>query len=117
MKLLVDAQLPRQVARLLHDLGHDAIHTLDLPQANRTPDSEIIAISLQQERIVVTKDSDFVDSFIIHGEPKKLLLVSTGNIPNVHLTALFRSHLLQICQAFETMAFIEITRTGTVYHG
>jgi predicted nuclease of predicted toxin-antitoxin system len=34
MKFLVDAQLPRRLARLLTATGHDAIHTLDLPRGN-----------------------------------------------------------------------------------
>ena len=32
MKFLVDAQLPRRLVCELVDLGHDAIHTLDLPE-------------------------------------------------------------------------------------
>jgi predicted nuclease of predicted toxin-antitoxin system len=39
MKFIVDAQLPRRLARFLQDSGFDAIHTLDLPQQNTTPDS------------------------------------------------------------------------------
>ena len=33
-----------------------------------------------EERVVVTKDGDLVDSMIVQGVPYKLLLVSTGNI-------------------------------------
>jgi predicted nuclease of predicted toxin-antitoxin system len=32
MKFIIDAQLPRRLARFLQGLGYDAIHTLDLPQ-------------------------------------------------------------------------------------
>ncbi len=32
MKFLIDAHLPKRLARLLQQLGHDAIHTLDLPE-------------------------------------------------------------------------------------
>jgi hypothetical protein len=41
MKFLIDAQLPRRMARRLHAAGHDAIHTLDLSAGNRTTDAEI----------------------------------------------------------------------------
>ena len=57
MKFLVDAHLPRRLAHRLQKLGHDAIHTLDLPLANQTPDSIIEEISWRERRIVVTKDS------------------------------------------------------------
>jgi len=41
MKFLVDAQLPRRLVFRLQESGHEAIHTLDLPLGNRTPDSLI----------------------------------------------------------------------------
>ena len=34
MKFIVDAQLPKSLTRLLAELGHDAIHTLDMPERN-----------------------------------------------------------------------------------
>ena len=80
MKILVDAQLPRRLVALLVRAGHDVIHTLDLPLGNRTIDTVINQLSLSEQRVVVTKDADFVDSFLLRQEPWKLLLVSTGNI-------------------------------------
>jgi len=47
MKFLVDAQLPRRLAYRLQDAGHDAVHTLDLPLANRTPDGESFRFRLR----------------------------------------------------------------------
>jgi predicted nuclease of predicted toxin-antitoxin system len=64
MKFIVDAQLPKSVSDFLCDKGHDCIHTLDLPNKNRTSDKEILAISINEQRIVITKDSDFLESFI-----------------------------------------------------
>lgn len=58
------------------------LHTLDLPAGNRTPDWLINEISVEEQRVVVTKDADFVNSFLLAGVPFKLLLVSTGNISN-----------------------------------
>jgi predicted nuclease of predicted toxin-antitoxin system len=40
MKFVVDAQLPRRLARELAEFGHDAVHTLDLPAGNHTPDGD-----------------------------------------------------------------------------
>jgi predicted nuclease of predicted toxin-antitoxin system len=39
MNFLIDAQLPRRFVVWLREAGHDALHTLDLPLKNRTPDS------------------------------------------------------------------------------
>ncbi len=82
MKFLIDAQLPIRLARLLQSLGYDTIHTLDLPQKNLTPDSEMNSISNSQNRVLITKDKYFIDSFIIRQQPYKLLFLTTGNISN-----------------------------------
>jgi predicted nuclease of predicted toxin-antitoxin system len=116
VKLLVDAQLPRRLARSLREAGHDAVHTLDLPARNRTTDREINALSLREERIVVTKDADFVDSFLLAGQPFKLLLVSTGNITNAELQQLFARNLTAIGEAFDSYSFIEIDRASLTVH-
>jgi predicted nuclease of predicted toxin-antitoxin system len=92
VRFLVDAHLPQRLARLLHGEGHDALHTLDLPDGNRTTDGVINAISVTEQRVVITKDSDFVDSLVLHKQPWKLLLVSTGNISNQELEQLFAAN-------------------------
>ena len=116
MKFLVDAHLPRRLALFLQQAGYDAIHTLDLARGNRTPDELINHISLAEQRIVITKDADFVDSFWLRQEPWKLLLVSTGNIRNVDLLALFQSNLDKITDGFAVFDFIEINRTNVIFH-
>ena len=92
MKFLIDAQLPMRLARLLQLAGYDTIHTLNLPQKNSTSDNEINSFSILDNRIVVSKDRDFMDSFLIQQKPYKLLLITTGNISNNELLNLFRAH-------------------------
>jgi len=116
MKFLIDAHLPRRLAHRLHTWGHEAIHTLDLPRGNRTPDGEIGDISLREQGIVVTKDADFVDTFIVHRVPYKLLLVSTGNISNMDLETLFEQNITDITAAFGAHDFVEMTRTMLIIH-
>lgn len=62
MKFLVDAQLPRQLAYQLVALGHEAVHTLELPQGNCTTDQAICAWADEINAVVLTKDADFVIS-------------------------------------------------------
>ncbi len=93
MKFLVDAQLPRRLARWLQAEGHEAIHTRDLPVGNRTGDAAINELSLREQRVVITKDEDFVDLFLLRHEPYKLLLVTTGNISNRELERLFQGNV------------------------
>lgn len=116
MKFLVDAQLPTRLVKLMQLAGYDTIHTRDLPLQNATTDVEINTISMQQERIVVTKDSDFLNSFLISGEPYKLLLVTTGNITNTELLELFTKNLSQLSDLFEQYYLIEINRNNIIVH-
>jgi predicted nuclease of predicted toxin-antitoxin system len=69
VKSIVDAQLPRRLARELSTLGADAVHTLDLPAANRTPDGEVRRVAEAGGRVVVGIDGDFVGSFLLHRAP------------------------------------------------
>ena len=116
MKFLVDAQLPRRLAITLRDQGHDILHTLDLPDSNRTSDKRINEISVAENRVVITKDADFVNSFLLSAIPYKLWLVSTGNIGNEELCNLILKNLPQVITAFENYAYIEMTRTSLVEH-
>jgi predicted nuclease of predicted toxin-antitoxin system len=116
MKFLVDAHLPRRLALAINGAGHDALHTLDLPDGNRTTDKQINTLSESEERVVITKDADFVDSFLLKGQPYKLLLISTGNITNSKLEALFLPQLPTIAEAFETHSFVELNQTSLIFH-
>lgn len=116
MKFLIDAQLPRRLARRLAEVGHDAIHTLDLPAGNRTTDSEIADVADRDRRAVVTKDADFVHGFVISGRPRRLVLVSVGNTPNEDLERRLLRELGTIGEALVSPGFVELTVTGLVIH-
>lgn len=116
MKFLFDAQLPWCLARTPSSVGHDVVHSMDLPNGNRSSDPEIIEIADRDARVVVTKDSDFVHSHLLHGHPARLRLVSTGNITNKELHDLFVTHLDQITQAFELTPFVELGRVHLIIH-
>ena len=116
MNFLVDAQLPRRLALELAASGHDAVHTLDLPAANRTQDKDIVALAIQENRIVVTKDNDFVVSFHLQRLPPKLLLISTGNISNDKLSKLIAANLPALETAFSKHDFVELSTTAITIH-
>lgn len=64
--------------------GCDAIHTLDLPAGNRTPDAALTAAADGDGRVVVSKDEDFVDSHLLLGRPAKLLLIRPATSATMH---------------------------------
>jgi len=116
MRFLVDAQLPKRFCAWLTEAGHEALHTFELPRGNRTTDTEILNVAEREQRIVVTKDDDFVQSFLIAGRPGRLLLVSTGNIANDRLELIVRGHVLEIAEAFESASFVELGRESLTVH-
>lgn len=97
--------------------GCDAVHTLDLPDGNRTTDERISDAADREQRVVVTKDADFVDSHILQGRPAKLPLISTGNISNRDLEALVTPLLPDIIWELQSHSFLELGRTGLVVRG
>ncbi|MEQ1591570.1 MAG: DUF5615 family PIN-like protein [Thiobacillaceae bacterium] len=116
MRFLVDAQLPKRFCVWLTEAGYESVHTLDLPQKNRTTDNEILDVAEKERRIVVTKDDDFVQSFLITGRPAKLLLISTGNIANDKLETIVRSQIPAMVRAFESASFVELGRESLTIH-
>ena len=110
MNFLVDAHLPPGLCAVLQHGGHDTVHTRQLTAQNRTPDEVINELSVKEQRVVVTKDTDFYHSHLLHGKPWKLLLIRTGNIRTRDLKALFEAHLPTILAALERNSLVELDR-------
>lgn len=116
MKFLIDAQLPKSLSDFLRLEGYDSLHTIELPKANDTQDNEILKICLEENRIIISKDADFLESFLINKSPKKLILVKTGNIRNEELLTLFKLNLNYLCMSIEENDLIEINKTDIIIH-
>lgn len=81
MKFLIDAQLPTRLAEFLNRAGHDAVHTIGLPDGNRSTDSQIAQRADTEDRVVVTKDQDFRDGHLLGRSPRRLLVVARETSP------------------------------------
>ena len=106
MKFLIDAQLPPSLKQVFTANGHDCIHTLDLDLKNETPDKVINAISVSEQRILITKDEDFLDSFIVKKEPYKLILIKLGNTSKSELINFFTEKLNEIIETIRVESMI-----------
>lgn len=114
MKFLIDAQLPRSMVQWLTEAGCDAVHTWDLPAGNRTTDEEVHEFAFREQRVVITKDADFVDSHVLLKKPPKLVLISTGNVSNTELAALLKPLLADIDRELKAHDFLEVGRQGLI---
>lgn len=115
-KFLLDAQLPIRLKKVFAEFEVDTIHTLELPNANASKDSEIVKIAGEGGYIIITKDSDFVESYLLLKKPEKLLFLSCGNIGNRELEKLFHSNLPRIISEFKVNSFIEIDKNDLIIH-
>lgn len=114
MRFLVDAHLPRRLCAIFVQHGHDATHTQDLPTGNKTKDPAINQISAREQRVVVSKDSDFFYSHVLYGLPWKLLLIKTGNISSQDLCVLLERNLPTIETVLQSHTLVEIDRSSVI---
>jgi len=116
VKFIVDAQLPKSLSNFLNYKGNDSIHTIDFPDHNNTKDADIIAISEKEKRVIISKDSDFLESFLLNGSPQKLIMINTGNIRNTELLSIFENNLDLIIKSIEENSLVEINRSELIVH-
>lgn len=63
-----------------------------------------------EQWVVITKDIDFLDRYIIKKEPYKLIYVTTGNIKNNGLLSLFDRYFDQILELLQEYNVIEFSK-------
>ena len=77
----------------------------------------MILVADAEDRIVATKDDDFVTTRLIQDLPRRLLLVSTGNISNTALEQLLTPLIPDIAREFQVNSFMEVGRAGLIVRG
>lgn len=116
MKFIIDAHLPWRLAEWLNNNGHDAVHTSGLPDGDETEDIYIADFAVAEDRIIVTKDSDFLKLYILKGKPSKLLFITTGNIVNKDLVKLFEANFEVIVRLFNSYNVVEMNNSFVLGH-
>jgi predicted nuclease of predicted toxin-antitoxin system len=53
MRFLIDAHLPPGLRGVFAAAGHDAIHTIDLPERNAARDGVLNEVSMRESRVLV----------------------------------------------------------------
>ena len=100
MRFLVDNQLPPSLARWLRDRGHDADHVFESGLHVRD-DRALWARALAYDRIVVSKDEDFLYLTNQPVDARRFLWVWLGNCRNDALIAAFSSSFDTSVVAFD----------------
>ena len=89
MRLLVDEALQDPVAHRLAKAGHDVTHIRLLGLAGHT-DEDVMALAVDEDRILVTTDTDFGTILALTGAagPNVLLLRGVGDSVSERVNAL-----------------------------
>ncbi|NEN22647.1 hypothetical protein G3O08_03895 [Cryomorpha ignava] len=80
MKFLCDVHISFRIVRHLESLGYESFHVNEILNKWNTKDKEICIYADKNDLIVLTKDADFRNSFLIDGTPNKLVKINLGNI-------------------------------------
>ncbi|MEA5419020.1 DUF5615 family PIN-like protein [Spirulina sp. CCNP1310] len=112
MKIWIDAQLPPTLASWLtetFDLEASALRDLGLRDAQ---DIEIFGAARDENVVIITKDSDFIDLVCRLGSPPQILWLTCGNVTNRNLRQLLMATLPNALEQLQQGEMIvEITNT------
>jgi predicted nuclease of predicted toxin-antitoxin system len=81
VKFLVDSQLPPALARWISTQGHEAAHIVDLGLI-ADDDSKIWEYAKKEGAIIISKDEDFADRWLLSNGEVALIWIRKGNCSN-----------------------------------
>jgi predicted nuclease of predicted toxin-antitoxin system len=81
LNFLVDAQLPPALARWIVSQGHQATHVFDIGLQS-ADDPAIWERARTESTVIISKDEDFVDHWLLSDEPVRLVWIRQGNCSN-----------------------------------
>jgi predicted nuclease of predicted toxin-antitoxin system len=92
-KFFIDTQTAPRLARYLKSKGFDSIHAMHYEEdGHLMKDKKIIEIAVNEDWVIITKDSDFLDNFYLNGSPPRIIYLKIGNITNNELLDLFENN-------------------------
>lgn len=81
MNFLVDSQLPPTLAQWISIHGHKAIHVSEVGML-AADDSKIWQYAQEERAVIISKDEDFTDRWLLSDENVSLLWIRKGNCSN-----------------------------------
>ena len=91
MQFLCDVHISFKIKRLLIDSGFSCSHINEILKGDITSDADIAEYCNEHNLILISKDQDFTDSYLISKKPRKFIKISLGNISTNHLIELLKT--------------------------
>ncbi|WP_420318799.1 DUF5615 family PIN-like protein [Ekhidna sp.] len=109
MKFIIDENISPQVADIFRSHGLQAFHINEMKshKNQRVVDDQLRRLTIQKGYIIVTKDDDFVKSYVSRKVPEKLVFIYGIN-EKEPLLARMQEVVPQLSALLETHDFIEI---------
>jgi predicted nuclease of predicted toxin-antitoxin system len=96
MRFLLDMPVSSSLLQLLRALGHEGVHAHEISR-DRASDSELIALALQEDRVVVTADLHFPRLLALSSaEGPGIVLFRGGNYSDQEMRELLERVLLGV---------------------
>jgi predicted nuclease of predicted toxin-antitoxin system len=90
MKLLFDHNLSPRLVLVLADLYPNSQHVFPL-KMDQDDDILIWEYAVQNEYVIVTRDSDYNDLSLVRGFPPKVIWIRRGNCSTKEIESILRS--------------------------
>ena len=98
MNFLVDAQLPPALARWITRQGHQATHVFEI--GLQTADDPVIwERARSDDTVIISKDEDFVDRWLLSDQPVPLVLDSERELFKPRAARMARTTVARCCEA------------------
>ncbi len=116
MNFLCDVHISYKVVSYLKSVEVEAIHVNDILEKWHTKDEDICAYADANDLIILTKDADFKNSFLIRNTPKKLVKINLGNISTKLLIELLKEQLQAMNKLSSSGSFmIELEKDSVTF--
>jgi predicted nuclease of predicted toxin-antitoxin system len=104
MRFLCDVHIRYKLVAFLQKKNCNAYHVNDI-LSDKAQDFEIATYADENDCIVITKDEDFKNSFLLSGTPKKLIKLNTDNSSTKQILYIFERNWDIILRASEKSSF------------
>jgi len=96
VKFLCDVHISIRISKRIEELDHQCQHVNNILDKWDTKDSDITYYADSNDLILITKDQDFRNSYLLNNKPNKLLKINLGNISNQQLLEILETNLDRI---------------------
>ena len=96
MKFICDVHIPIRLSKFLANHAEESVHVNQILIGSSTPDGVICQYADQHNYIVITKDTDFRNTYFLKKTPRKLIRICLGNSTTDDLITLFERQIVLI---------------------